>query len=455
MIDFAKIVSAQKNFFDAGHTKDLEFRLRNLRKLKKWVRENDWTIAAALRTDLNKPPFESLATETGIVLDEVNHTLRHLRGWAWPKFVPANLKNFPAYGRIYPQPYGVALIMSPWNYPFMLTLVPLIAAISAGNCVVVKPSAYAPATSALIARMCRELFHEDFVKVVEGGREENKGLLSQPFDKIFFTGSTSVGKQVMRSAAKYLTPVTLELGGKSPCVVDQTANLRLAAKRIVWGKFINAGQTCVAPDYILVHESVKERLLHEMSAEIFREYGVNPADNPDYPKIINAKHFERLTALLKNQKIVHGGGRNESTHQIEPTILDEPAWNSPVMKEEIFGPILPVITYSRPMEAVRLINARPKPLAFYIFTRNKKAEQYFIKHVPAGGGCVNDTVVHLSVPNLPFGGLGESGMGSYHGRAGFDAFTHYRSVLHKSNLIDIPLRYPPYTNLAFKLLKLL
>ena len=455
MKKFAEIIKIQKDYFATGRTKDVNFRIKQLKKLLGWIKTNEWEIAAALRIDLNKPPFESLATETGVVLDELRHAIRNLRSWTSPRFVPTNIKNFPSYGRIYPEPYGVTLIMSPWNYPFMLTLVPLISAIAAGNCTIVKPSAYAPETSSLIVRMCSELFHGCFVKVVEGGRKENKGLLSQPFDKIFFTGSTEVGKTVMAAAAKNLTPVTLELGGKSPCIVDRTADIKLAAKRIVWGKFINAGQTCVAPDYILVHHSVKEKLLHEMSAAICRQYGTTPTENSEYPKIINDKHFQRLNGLMENQKIAYGGASNPQTFQIEPTIIDEPTWDSPVMTEEIFGPILPVISYSSPKEVVKLVTARPKPLALYVFTRRKIAERFFLKHISFGGGCINDTVVHLSVPHLPFGGVGESGMGNYHGKAGFDAFTHYRSVLHKPNFMDIPLRYPPYTDWAFKLLKLL
>ena len=455
MTDFNAILALQKKFYAAGRTKNIDFRVRQLKKLKTWIKENDWAIAAALRRDLNKSPFESLATETGVVLDELNYVLANLRSWARPKFVPTNLKNFPSYGKICPEPYGVTLIMSPWNYPFMLTVVPLISAIAAGNCAVIKPSAYAPAASELIENMCAELFHPCYVKVVQGGRNENKGLLDQNFDKIFFTGSTDVGRTVMSAAAKNLTPVTLELGGKSPCIVDETANLKLAAKRIIWGKAINAGQTCVAPDYLLVHAAVKDKLLHELSAAICTQYGADPAQNADYPKIINEKHYKRLVKLLKGENIAFGGNSNPETLQIEPTILDGSSWDSPVMKEEIFGPILPVITYTTPQEAVKLINSRPKPLAFYVFTAKKSSAKFFLDNITSGGGCINDTVVHLSVPRLPFGGVGESGMGSHRGKAGFDAFTHYRSILYKSKLVDIPLRYPPYTNFAMKIIKLL
>jgi len=302
--------------------------------------------------------------------------------------------------------------------------------------------------------MCAEVFSPAHVRVVEGGRAENQGLLEQKFDKIFFTGSTEVGRIVMQAAAKNLTPVTLELGGKSPCVVDKSANLKLAAKRIVWGKFLNAGQTCVAPDYVLVHSSIKDKFLHELSAAIVRQFSLTPMHD-DYPKIVSDKHFTRLLGLLKGQKIAFGGGSNPDTNQIEPTILDAPAWDAPIMREEIFGPILPVLTYETPSQAAKIINSRPKPLAFYLFANSAALEKFCLKHIAFGGGCINDTVVHLSVPNLPFGGVGESGMGSYHGKAGFDAFTHKRSVLHKSKLIDIPLRYAPYSKFAEMAVKLI
>ncbi|MCL1937754.1 MAG: aldehyde dehydrogenase [Candidatus Azobacteroides sp.] len=454
MTDFSTVVQRQHAFFATGNTKDIQFRIECLRKLEGWVFRHDEDILSALKTDLNKSPFEAFATEIGLVLDEVRYALKHIRRWSQSKRVASNLKNFPSEGRIYPEPYGVSLIMSPWNYPFALTVVPIIAAVAAGNCAVVKPSAYSPATSSILLQMCAEIFHEDHVVVVQGGREENKALLDERYDFIFFTGSTSVAKNaVMPAAARNLTPVVLELGGKSPCIVDETAHLKLAAKRIVWGKFVNAGQTCVAPDYLLVHRSVKEKLLAEMGEVIQTQYGKHSLENPSYPRIINEKHFRRLLTLLEGEKIIRGGGSNPATLQIEPTLLDDAKWDAPVMNEEIFGPILPVLTYVEAEEAVRLINARPKPLAMYLFTNRKEVERYFLRNVSFGGGCVNDTLAHLSVPSLPFGGIGDSGMGSYHGKAGFDAFTHYKSVLHKSKYLDIPLRYPPYTDFAFKLIK--
>ena len=450
---FSDTVQKQRAFFATGQTRDVKFRIESLKRLKQWVLSHDGEIMTALKTDLNKPPFEAYATEVGTVLDELKYTLKHIRSWTRPKRVMSNLKNFPSYGRIYPEPYGVTLIMSPWNYPFMLTVTPVIAAVSAGNCAVVKPSACSPATSSLLAGMIAELFDARHVTVVEGGRVENKALLDECYDLIFFTGSTMVGKTVMSAASQHLTPVVLELGGKSPCIVDQTANIKLAAKRIVWGKFVNAGQTCVAPDYVLVHESVKQKLLAEMKGFIRAMYGSSPHENPDYPGIINEKHFNRLLGLIEGEKIFAGGKSNAATMQIEPTLLDNVSWDTPVMNEEIFGPILPVLSYSTLDHAVQMIGERPKPLSAYLFTSDKKVERYFLQNLSFGGGCINDTIVHLSVSRLPFGGTGASGMGSYHGKAGFDAFTHHKSVLHKSKHIDVPLRYPPYTGFALKLLK--
>ena len=455
MPDYTKILKRQQAMFATGRTTSIATRVSYLRKLRKWIKENNWAIMAALRVDLNKPPFEAQATEIGVVQDELPYALRHIHNWSRPKSVMSNLKNFPSYGRIYPEPYGVALIISPWNYPFMLTAAPLISAIAAGNCAIVKPSEMAPATSALIAKMCKEVFHPAHVCAVEGGRETSNALLKLPFDKIFYTGGTDVGRVVMEAAAKNLTPITLELGGKSPCIVDQSANIKLAAKRIIWGKLINAGQTCVAPDYVLAHKSIKDELIKEMKKTICRQYGETPTDNHEYPKIINERHFQRLIRLTEGENIVHGGGSNPATMQIEPTIINTPSLNSPIMKEEIFGPILPVLEFSMPNDAVRIIRSGPKPLALYVFTAIKAVEKYYLRHLSFGGGCINDTVVHLSVPGLPFGGVGQSGMGSCHGKAGFDAFTHYRSVLHKSRHVDIPLRYPPYSNWALKLLKML
>lgn len=452
MIDFTSILIKERQFFSSGLTKKLLFRLEMLEKLEKWIRVNDVQILDALKSDLNKAPFESYATEIGVVIDELHHTRKHLESWTKATQVRGNIKNWPSRGECISEPYGVVLIMAPWNYPFQLMIDPLIAAIAAGNCVVIKPSAYALATSHLIEKMIHEIFIPEFVSVVEGDRVESTALLEQHFDMIFFTGSPTVGRVVMAAASKFLTPVTLELGGKSPCIVDETADLKLAAKRIVWGKFLNAGQTCVAPDYLLVQEEIKEQLIVEMKRVIEQFYGEALA-NPDFPKIINDKHFKRLIGLLYGEKIIFGGKFDDKMNKIEPTLLDNVSWEASVMQEEIFGPILPIISYKKCDEVVEKVVSRPKPLAVYIFTKNKKVEKFFMSNLSFGGGCVNDVVVHVSLTNLPFGGVGESGMGNYHGKNGFDTFSHKKSLLHKSRRIDIPLRYPPYKEKWLKLLK--
>ncbi|MDD3141916.1 MAG: aldehyde dehydrogenase, partial [Lachnospiraceae bacterium] len=356
------------------------------------------------------------------------------------------ITQFPAKSFIYQEPYGIVLIMSPWNYPFQLTIAPLIGAISAGNCAVLKPSAYSANTSAVIYRMIKEVFSPSYVDVIQGGRAENEALLNQKFDYIFFTGSGDVGKIVLEKAAKNLTPVSLELGGKSPCIVDETADIKLAAKRIIWGKLLNAGQTCVCPDYILVHRDAKEKLIKQMERMICKMYGKDPINSPDYPKMINEKHFLRVRGLLEGESIVTGGNVNESTLQIAPTILDNITWNSPVMQEEIFGPILPILVFDALSDVVQWVNTKPKPLALYFFTKNKERENYILSNISYGGGCINDTIVHLGTSHLPFGGIGASGMGAYHGKASFNTFSHGKSIMKKSLLIDIPLRYAPFKN---------
>ena len=456
MTDLSVIIQTvhrQRSYFEAGTTRDIEFRIKALRKLEAYIKSHDEDIMAALKVDLGKARFEAYATEVGVVLDELRYALRHIRSWNRPKRVRSNFKNLPSVARIHPEPYGVALILSPWNYPFMLTVVPLIAAVAAGNCAVVKPSAYAPASSAMIAKMCAELFDAAHVAVIEGGRRENEALLEQRYDVIFFTGSATVGRTVLQAAARDLTPTVLELGGKSPCIVDATTNLKITARRIAWGKYVNAGQTCVAPDYLLVHASVKDELVARIKEATRVLFGGQPLENADYSKIINNKHFDRLMSLMEGQTVVYGGRADPVSLKIEPTILDDVSWDAPIMQEEIFGPILPVLTYDSLEEAVSLINSRPKPLALYLFTAKREVERYFLDRVSFGGGCLNDTVVHLSAPSLPFGGVGASGFGSYHGKAGFDAFTHYRSILSKSKFIDIPVRYPPYTESKLKFLK--
>lgn len=348
----------------------------------------------------------------------------------------------------------MTLIMSPWNYPFMLTLEPLVDAIAAGNTAVLKPSAYSPATSAVIEQIVKECFRPEYVAVVTGGRSENTCLLNEHFDYIFFTGSPAVGKEVMRHASDHLTPVTLELGGKSPCIVEKSANLKLAAKRIVFGKYLNCGQTCVAPDYIYCDRTVKDAFIQELKQEIVKQFGSAPLDNTDYGKIINEKHFRRIVGLIDQKKTVHGGGINEHSLQIEPTILDRVTWNDPVMSEEIFGPVLPVITYDSIDHAIARINAMPHPLALYIFTSDKTLAKKVTTRCGFGGGCINDVVIHLATSEMGFGGFGESGMGSYHGKDGFDTFSHTKSIVDKKNWLDLPMRYQPYQKLYEKLLRM-
>ena len=446
MLDIKETLEKQRAFFGTGKTKDLQFRVAMLNKLREAIKSHEEEIMAALKNDLNKAPFEAYATEVGMVLEEINYTLKHISSWVKPKRVRTPLVHFPSSSYLYTEPYGSVLIISPWNYPFQLTLAPLVGAIAAGNCTVLKPSEYSVNTSEIIERISKEIFAESFVAVVRGGREANQSLLKEKFDYIFFTGSTVVGKTVMESAARHLTPVTLELGGKSPCIVDNTADLELAAKRIVWGKFLNAGQTCVAPDYLLVHGSIKEKLIREMKKYIAKFYGNNPLTNEDYPKIINQKHFERLLGLLKSGRIVEGGQFEEKTRQIAPTILDNVTWESAVMQEEIFGPLLPVLEFESLNAALSEVNQYPKPLAFYLFTKSKENETQAIRTTSFGGGCINDTIIHLANPNLRFGGVGESGMGQYHGKGSYDTFSHLKSIMKKSNRLDVPLRYPPFKN---------
>lgn len=446
MMEYKSMLHTQRAYFQTGDTKDVEFRIRQLKKLYQWITVHEQEIMDALYMDLNKSNFEAYATEIGIVKEEIRYTLKHLRKWAAPKRVPTPITQFPSKSFIYPEPYGIVLIMSPWNYPFQLTIAPLVGAICAGNCAVVKPSAYSPHTTKVMADMLRELFQEKYIAVVEGGRQENQALLNEEFDYIFFTGSVNVGKYVMEKASAHLTPVSLELGGKSPCIVDETADLKLAAKRIVWGKFLNSGQTCVAPDYILVQNSVKDKLVRYMEKYIRKMFGKDPMQNPDYPKMINEKHFNRVLGLTERAHVVCGGGSDVDMLKIEPTVLDQVTWESPVMQEEIFGPLLPVLTFYDIEEAIQMVNARPRPLALYYFTKDKQREAMMLKQVSYGGGCINDTIVHLATSHMPFGGVGNSGMGGYHGKDSFDTFTHKKSIMKKSVLLDIPIRYAPFKN---------
>lgn len=426
-----------------GHL-PVSVRKKRLEMLKKVILKKETLINKALKEDLGKSTFESYATEVGFIIEEINYTLKHLDQWAKPKKVKTPFTLFPGRSYIHPEPYGVVLIISPWNYPFQLCLSPFIGAFAAGNRVVIKPSEFAVNTSKAIREVLSEVFSDHEVRVVEGGLDETQTLLKQKFDYIFFTGSTMVGKVIMKAAAEHLTPVTLELGGKSPCLIEESANLDVAAKRCAWGKFLNAGQTCVAPDYILVPEALQESFIAKMAVHLKGFYGHDPKLSEDYPRIINNRHFDRLEKLIDQDKVAVGGKTSREENFIEPTILKNISWSDPVMEDEIFGPILPVIPYKTLDEAIGEINKRPKPLAFYVFSESTKAGKEIISKIPFGGGCINDTVVHLANPNLPFGGVGTSGLGSYHGKKSFETFTHFKSVYEQGTKVDIPLRYPPY-----------
>ena len=444
-MEIEAFVERQRKYFAEGKTKEIRFRLAALRRLQNGIRRREAQIADALRKDMNKSSFESYMTEIGMTLDEIGFLLKNTEKYAGTHRVKTPLSQFPAKSYVKKEPYGVALIMSPWNYPFLLALEPAAGAIAAGNCCIIKPSAYAPHVSRVLKELTEELFDPGHVAVVEGGREENARLLEQKFDYIFFTGSVQVGKLVMKKAAEHLTPVTLELGGKSPCIVTEDADLNLAAKRIVFGKFLNSGQTCVAPDYCLVQEEVQERFLSLLVRWIRRFWGENALEQDDYPRMVNAKHYDRVMGLLKGEEAVIGGKGRRETLQIMPTVLRNVAPESPVMREEIFGPVLPVLTYRTLAEAEAFVEARPRPLALYLFTKNRKTVRRVTGKLSYGGGCVNDTIIHLATSHMGFGGVGESGMGSYHGRRSFDTFTHEKSIVDKGPWPDLPLRYPPYT----------
>ena len=450
----AKIVQKQRDFFHTGATLPVKFRIDALKKLKQAVMENEGSIAAALRSDLGKSAEESYMCETGMVLSELSYMLKHIRSFARKKTVATPLAQFASRSYRKPTPYGVTLIMSPWNYPLLLTLGPLVNALAAGNTAVVKPSAYSPATSALLAKLLQELFPEEYVAVITGGRAENSFLLDEKFDYIFFTGSKAVGQTVLEKAAKHLTPATLELGGKSPCIVDSSANLKLAAKRIVFGKYLNCGQTCVAPDYLLCEASVKDELLRYIKAEITAQYGSTPLQNPAFGNIITQKHFDRILALIDPKKVIAGGENDPDSRTIAPTVMDNVTWEDAVMQEEIFGPVLPALTFESIDEVIDTINGRDKPLALYLFTENKIVVDAVTSRCTYGGGCVNDTIIHLATSNMGFGGVGESGMGAYHGKTGFDTFTHYKSIVDKKTWLDLPMRYQPYTKLNTKLIRM-
>jgi aldehyde dehydrogenase (NAD+) len=439
----AEIVSKQRDFFQTGQTKSIDFRLAQLKTLKQAIIEHTELIIEALQADLKKPEFEAYATEV-LVYKEVDSAIKDLKNWTQPKKVPVSLEFFPASARIYPEPLGVVLIIGPWNYPLQLIISPLVGAIAAGNCAILKPSELAPHTSRVLAQIIGKSFEPAYIAVLEGGVETSQQLLAEKFDHIFFTGGTAVGKIVMEAAAKHLTPVTLELGGKSPCIVDSDINLEQTARRITWGKFLNAGQSCIAPDYLLVDKKIKDNLLAGIQKCLKEFYGDNPATSPDYARIIHEKHFDRLVKLLKDGKIIVGGESNSSEFYIAPTVIDQVSLTDAVMQEEIFGPILPVIEYTDISEAIALINSRPKPLALYLFSQNKNLQKQVCQQTSSGGICINHTVIQFALSTLPFGGVGASGIGNYHGKASFDTFSHYKSVLYKPFLIDFKWLYPPY-----------
>lgn len=452
--EIKQIIAKQKKFFGTKATLPVAYRIEALKKLKKCIQENEAHICAALKSDLGKSASESYMCEVGLTLSEISYMLTHIRKFAKEKTVATPLAQFASRSYVKPVPYGTVLIMSPWNYPFLLTMEPLVDAICAGNTCVIKPSAYSPATTAVMTELISQCFDEKYAAVITGGRAENTCLLNCEFDYIFFTGSQAVGKEVLRHAAKHLTPATLELGGKSPCIVDRTANLKLAARRIVFGKYLNCGQTCVAPDYLYCHADIKAELMDCIKKEITKQFGEKPLENPNYGKIINEKHFTRIMGLIDKDKTAAGGVGRRETLQIAPTVLDNVTWDDAVMQEEIFGPVLPVLTFTSLDEVFDIVGRQPHPLAGYFFTQDKQAARRFTSTVQFGGGCINDVVIHLAASNMGFGGVGASGMGSYHGKCGFDTFSHKKSIVDKKTWLDLPMRYQPYSNLYDKIIRM-
>lgn len=451
----AEIYKKQRHFFDSGHTRGYDFRRKQLKKLKKVIKEAEPDILTAIQLDFGKPPFESYVSEVGLFFEEVNLALEQLNQWMEPTQVSSPLATWPSRSYYRYEPKGVTLIIGPWNYPFNLLMVPVIAAMAAGNTIVVKPPEQTPHISALMQKLLVQNFDEQYIAVVQGEGKDVVPLLinNHRFNHIFFTGSVGVGKKIAEMAAAHLTPVTLELGGKSPCVVDATANLKVAARRIAFGKWINAGQTCVAPDYLLLHKDVKEKFLKEFTKATSEFYGANPLKNQDFANIVNRGRFEALQELMHGGKIVFGGKTDEANLRIEPTVIDNIGLDDQIMQEEIFGPLLPVITYADINEAKKVIAANPYPLALYVFTNSKKVEKAFIDEIQFGGGAINNTIIHLANPELPFGGIGPSGYGNYHGKSGFITFSHQKSVMKTATWFDLKQKYPPYSGFVLKLIK--
>ena len=446
-----RLIQNQRDFFASQKTKDVNFRLTYLKKLREAIIKNEAAIIKALHDDFKKGEFETLGSEIGVVISELNTFIRKVKRWSKPVNVMPSLLNFPSKDKIYRDPYGTVLIISPWNYPFNLAMIPLAGAIAAGNTVVLKPSEYSPHTSAILKKILGEVFPEDYVAVVEGDASVARRLLQYKWDYVFFTGSTHIGKLVYQAAAKFLTPVTLELGGKSPAIVDKTANLKIAARRIVWGKFLNAGQTCIAPDYVMVHKSVSARFLEHLIEEIKRQYGTEPSKSGEYARIINKLNFDRLQAMISEDVLYYGGDCDKDDLYISPTVLLEPELDSPSMQGEIFGPVLPVITYRTDEEVEKVLMRYPNPLAFYVFTSDKKMSRHYIAKYSFGGGVINDTIIHFVNNRLPFGGVGDSGLGRYHGKYSFLTFTREKPIVTRGTWLDIPVRYLPATPLKRKL----
>lgn len=455
MDNYLPLIQKQRAYFRSDKTKDTAFRMDALQKLLHAVKKNEVELLVALKQDLNKSEFEAYTTELGIVLKEIRFAMKHLRSWVKPRRVKTPITHFGAGSFIYCEPYGVTLIIAPWNFPFQLAVAPLIGAIAAGNCVVLKPSELTPKTSEVLAKLIEETFPEDYISVVQGSVETSQSLLKEKFDYIFFTGSTAVGKVILESASKYLTPVTLELGGKSPCIVHEDADIKLAAKRIAWGKFMNAGQTCIAPDYLYVHKNIKEKFLARLKESIVEMYGRHPLENRDFTRIVSERHYKRLVSFIPpdDTHIIFGGKWDKEKLLIEPTVIAGVTWDDAVMQDEIFGPILPVLEYDVLADVIEEIKDHPKPLALYLFSESGHVQKTLLSSISYGGGCINDTVYHFTSPYLPFGGVGTSGIGAYHGKGSFDTFSHRKSVLKQTTWFDIPFRYPNVKN-GLRIIKL-
>ncbi len=450
---YSEIINKQQEFFNSNTTKNLKYRKSQLRKLLSVLKENEEALSEAIYKDFKKSAFDTYSTELGIIYAEIKHSIKKLSNWAEKRYVGTNLANIPGSSYILYEPLGNTLIIGAWNYPYLLSLHPAVSAIAAGNTVIIKPSELAMNTSQTMAKLINENFDQNYFHVVEGGVRETTALLKEKFDKIFYTGSSTVGKIIMRAAAEHLTPVTLELGGKSPAIVTDTASIKMTAKRLVWGKFLNGGQTCVAPDYLMVDKKVTAQLIEELKKQMVKIHGADPQKSDAFPRIINPRHFERLLKLLDKDKIIVGGETDKDDLYMAPTLMKNINWDDAVMKEEIFGPVLPILEYDDLDEAISQMKAQPKPLALYLFTGSNRVKNKIFSEISFGGGALNETIMHLANPNLPFGGVGNSGMGNYHGEYGFIAFSHQKSIIEKPNWFEPFVKYPPYSKLKLNILK--